>query len=128
MSNKVLKRPIANLQDSDFDQNGNLINPNILKDNKPVVVMIQAGFCGHCTTAKPAFIEFANAKQDSVFCATINGDDFSVPGTKELSQRIGQIKPGFAGFPDYMVFKGGKRINKDIQGRDVQSLIEFAKV
>ena len=45
---------VAYLQDSDFDIKGNIINKNI-PDNIPIVIMLQAEFCGYCTKAKPAF-------------------------------------------------------------------------
>ena len=49
----TLRRPVGYLEASDFDEAGNLINPTLM--NKPVLIMVQAEFCGYCTKAKPGF-------------------------------------------------------------------------
>ena len=120
---EYLDKPIAYLQDEDFDSEGNLIADGIPK-NKPVVVMIQAAFCGHCSTAKPAFQRFAKQNKN-VFCATIQGDG-KEEGEPELARRLESIKPGFRGFPDYCLFIDGKRQDKAIKGRREVDLVEFA--
>ncbi len=119
---KFLNRPIAYLQNDDFDSNGVLTNPKIPK-NKTVLIMIQAGYCGYCTQAKPAFQEFANNNKN-IFCATIQGDG-TMPGEQELGKRIKTISPGFRGYPDYVKYISGKRVSGDIKGRGVKDLIEF---
>lgn len=124
--NKYLNNPVAYLQDSDFDSNGNIKNPVILNSGKPVVIMIQANFCGYCTQAKPDFQNFADKNRNKVFCATIQGDG-NEPGEKELSKRIDSIKPGFQGFPDYVLYRNGRRVDKEINGRDVKNLENFVK-
>ena len=124
---KYLNDTVAYLQISDFDSSGRLVNPKI-PSNIPVVVMIQAAYCGHCTSAKPAFQEFANSvDRNKVFVATIQADG-DEPGEKELGAMLSQIKPDFRGFPDYALFLNGRLIPKQIQGRDVASLREFAKI
>ena len=120
---KYLNKPIAYLQDSDFDVNGNLVNPNIPK-NMPVVVMLAANYCHFCTEAKPAYQHFANQTRGKVFCTTIQGDG-NMPGEKELAKRLNKINPSFKGYPDYLLFLNGKRVNKDIKGRGVNELFEF---
>ena len=120
---KYLNRPVYYLQVSDFDNEGNLINPQIPKDI-PVVIMIQAQFCHYCSQAKPAFQKFANNMEGKVFAATIQPDG-EEPGEKELMNLIEKIKPGFVGFPDYVLYIGGKRVGKNIKGRGEEHLIEF---
>ena len=120
---EYLSRPVAYLEDEDFDSEGNL-KINGIPKNKPVVVMIQAVFCGHCSTAKPAFQEFAN-NNENVFCATIQGDG-ERDSEKKLARRLESIKPGFRGFPDYCLFIDGKRQDKAIKGRREVDLVEFA--
>jgi len=125
---KYLTRPIAYLQVTDFDQSGNLINPEIPKDI-PVVVAIMANFCGHCTMAKPAFQKFADQNKDIVFAATIQGDaDNSMPGEQELKSKLNIFYPDFKGYPHYVLYKGGKRVPKQIKGRGVEELVEFINV
>jgi thiol-disulfide isomerase/thioredoxin len=120
---KYLNKPVAYLVDKDYDGNGNLNNVNI-PDNKPIVVMIQADFCGHCTHAKPAFQEFANNNKD-VFCATIQGDGDEL-GEKELSKKLSSFLPDFRGFPEYAGYKNKKFVKMHAGGRSVQDLREFA--
>lgn len=121
---KYLNKPVAYLQKQDFDEEGNLINPDIPK-NIPVVIMLQAAFCGYCTQAKPAFQQFANKYQGKVFCATIQADG-DVSGEKELGTMLNKIDPKFRGFPSYVKYLNGKLVSSDIQGRGVEHLEIFA--
>lgn len=123
---KYLTKPVAYLQIQDFDTRGNLINPNIPKDI-PVVVKIQANFCGYCTMAKPAFQQFANQNQGKVFAATIQADG-DMPGEIDLKSKLNTFYPDFQGYPHYVLYKGGKRVNKQIRGRGVNELVEFAGI
>ena len=118
-----LNKPIAYLVDSDIDANGDLCNPQIPKD-KPVLLMIQADFCGHCTKAKPAYQEFANKNSGKVFVATIQGDG-DQKGEKELGKRIEKIDSSFQGFPHYMLYDKNRKRFTHNGGRDVASLEEF---
>lgn len=119
-----MNKPVAYLVDSDFDVNGNLVNPKIPKDI-PVLLMVQANFCGHCTHAKPAFQELAENNKGTIFAATIQGDG-NEPGESELSKRISEIVPDFRGFPEYALFKNGKFLKKHEGGRSVNDLVKFA--
>ena len=117
-----LTKPVAYLTSKDFDENGNLINPQ-LKD-KIVIIMIQAAFCGYCTIAKPAFQDFANKMQGKIFCATIQGDG-KENGEKELNDMIKKIDPSFRGFPGYVAYKNGKYVKSHQGGRSIQDLEKF---
>jgi len=119
-------KPIAYLEDNDLGPNGDIVNP-MIPSNIPVIVMIQASWCGHCTNSKPAFQEFANKHKGKVFCATIQADG-ERESEKLLMNRISDIKPDFLGFPDYMVYNKHKRVSKEINGRDVKSLEQFANL
>lgn len=90
---KYLYKPVAYLQASDFDSQGNLINPEIPK-NVPVVVMVQGNFCGYCTQAKPAFQQFAEQNNGRVFCATIQGDG-QEEGEPELQKKLSKFYDDF---------------------------------
>lgn len=117
-----LNKPVAYLEDQDFDSKGNLIAP--IPAGQPVVVMIQASWCPHCTHAKPAFQEFANKNKGKVFCATIQSDG-DRPSEKKLGERIKDIIPSFRGFPEYVLYIDGKRVAKEIKGRGVSDLEAF---
>lgn len=118
-----LNHPVAYLVDSDIDQDGNLINPQIPKDI-PVLIMIQANFCGHCTKAKPALQKFAEKNKGKVFVGTIQGDG-KEPGEQELSKRLSNIYPTFRGFPEYVKYMGGKYVGNHEGGRSIEDLEEF---
>jgi thiol-disulfide isomerase/thioredoxin len=121
---KFLNKPVYYLQRSDFDNEGNITNPEIPVD-KPIVIMIQAGFCHFCEIAKPAFQEFANSNADKYFIATIQPDG-DVKGEREIEPILKKIDPEFMGYPSYVIHYKGKRFPHK-GGRDVNSLIEFAK-
>ena len=122
--NKVLYYPIMYLDDNDF-QGDNLVLPNNIQNDKNVVIMLQTSWCPHCTSAKPAFQQFAD--QNQIICATIQADG-DTEAEKKLGKRIKQIVPEFRGFPDFCLFVKGKRVNKQIKNRNIQGLIEFAQL
>lgn len=125
---KDLHGPIAYLQATDFDDNGNVVNPNIPKD-KPMIIMIQSSWCGHCMHAKPAYQNFANNNKNTVFCATIAADG-SEEGEEELAQKFSKGMKGIVvrGFPTYVgVKKNGEMLENNI-GRDEKSLQQFVNL
>jgi len=118
---------VAYLEIQDFDKKtGDLIALGISKGIS-VVIMVQSSHCGHCIAAKPAFQSFARANKGKVFCATIQAD-----GERESERQLGQIlnniKPSFRGFPDYLGYKNGKKVNKEIGGRGVKDLQDFSRL
>lgn len=121
-----LKYPVFNLEHKDYDDKGNLINPDIPID-KIVVVMLQASWCPHCTSAKPEFQKFANKYADKVFCATIQVDG-DRDGEKKLAEDLEELIPGIRGFPEFLCYKKGKRQEKEITGRTVKDLEKFAEI
>jgi thiol-disulfide isomerase/thioredoxin len=121
----MLFRPIAYLENDDINNSGQLVNPNI--PNIPVVVMLQASWCPHCTNAKPAFQNFANKYENKVFCATIQSDGDRAT-EKELGNRSSKIIPDFKGFPHYALYINGNLVQKEIQGREVEDLEKFVKM
>jgi thiol-disulfide isomerase/thioredoxin len=123
---KYLNKPVAYLENDDISTDGSLNNPLIPTD-KPVIIMLQSSWCPHCTSAKPAFQQFANENVGKVFCATIQSDG-DRDSEKELGKRISSIKKGFRGFPDYLLYKNGKLVPVEIKGRSVKHLEEFSKM
>ena len=121
-----LDKPIAYLEDQDFDEEGNLVAENI-PSGIPVIVMVQSSWCTQCTSAKTEFQSFADATVGRVFCATIqvDGDRSS---EKALGKRIKTLKPKLRGFPDYLLYRNGRKIDKEIQGRDVRHLRDFSQI
>ena len=123
---KYLDKPVAYLEDKDFDDEGNLIAQNI-PSGIPVIIMLQSSWCHQCNSAKVEFQNFADATVGKVFCATIqiDGDRES---EKTLGKRVKTLKPKLRGFPDYLLYKNGMRIVKEIQGRDVRHLRDFSQI
>ena len=128
---------IGHLENNDFKNNGQIKIENIKSENndgfglnsdkhKKILLMIQANFCGHCTTAKPAFIEFNN-ENDDICCLTVRGDD-ERESVKKLMSRINNIIPDFRGFPHYVLYdKNGKIIQKELKDRSKKGLEEFVR-
>lgn len=120
-----LNNPVMYLQRSDFNDNGDIINKEIPFDKQPVMIMIQAGFCGHCTQAKPEFQLFADKNKGVITAATIQADG-TIPGEKELNEIINKIDPEFKGFPSYILYYKNKRTHYD-GPRDSDSIEAFCK-
>ena len=116
-----LVSPIVYLESKDFTNSGTLKRFK----NKTCVIMIQANYCGHCTSAKPLFQKFAD--KHTVTCLTIQGDGDDAKDTEKMLAIVSKLKPGFQGFPDYLLFKKGKYVEKEIKGRNEASLEEFIK-
>jgi thiol-disulfide isomerase/thioredoxin len=105
---KFLLSPIFYLESSDFDEYGNIVNPNI-DTSLPIFIMIQANFCGFCTMAKPDFQQFAYAFKDKITCATIQAD--SERPDPNLKQLLSIIAPELTGFPSYIILYKNKIIS-----------------
>ena len=120
-----LQRNVAYLELKDFDpRTGALVNPQIPK-NIPVLIMAQAGWCGHCTTTKPAFQQLSDMSNGKIFCATINSDT-----EKDVAQMFGKGFPGIQpvqGYPTFLGYKGGKYVKTHSGDRSLQSLQQFAQ-
>ena len=115
--------PILYLEPKDFTSDGNLKHFK----NKTCVIMVQANYCGHCSTAKPEFQKFARNNK-SIVCLTIQGDGDKVgdgQDSKAMMDLLTAIKPTFEGFPDYFLFKNGAFVNKEIAGRNESDLEHF---
>jgi thiol-disulfide isomerase/thioredoxin len=87
--------------------------------NKPVVIMVQGDFCGYCTQAKPAFMEFAR-NTPSIVAVTIQSD-----GDDKEKAVAGFFQSN--GVPAYFGMNKNKNLVKHEGGRDVASLQNFAK-
>ncbi len=117
---EYLTPPVIYLDKTDFNENGDLVS---IKTDKPIFIMIQAVFCGHCTKAKPWFQEFSLNNKDRVVCCSIQGDA-EYPDAKNMGNIIKKICPNFLGFPSYTVFYNGNYIEYD-GGRKVEDLQNF---
>jgi thioredoxin domain-containing protein 5 len=120
---EYLTPPVAYLDANDFDDDGNLINKQLIDSNLPVFIMIQAIFCGHCTKAKPWFQEFAQKNVGKVICCSIQGDS-DMKSVKELTSMLNKICSEFVGYPTYVVFNKNKKI-KYTGGRKTEDLQSF---
>jgi thiol-disulfide isomerase/thioredoxin len=114
---------VAYLEIDDFNKNGTL-KPYV-NQGFPVVVMVQAGYCGYCTKAKPDFQQFAKMKLPVVAaCIVSDGSD----SEKQAASIVKQLDPSYQGVPHYMGFdKNGKFIKPHNGNRKTYDLIEFAK-
>lgn len=118
------EKPIIYLETTDFNKMGELINP-YFKDKK-VIVLLQANYCQFCTDIKPFFQKAANKYHPTVIFATIQADGERT-GEREFSRILDYIKPGFLGFPDFVKYVNGKRINDNgPSDRDYKSIVEYA--
>ncbi len=115
-----LRRPIGYLEVTDFDRDGNIINPKLA--SKPVLIMIQADFCSFCHSAKPAFQQLAD--EGVIHCMTIQPDG-ERQSEKDLQQLLSNIYPEFPGYPSYILYNKSERI-PHVGGRSAEDLRMFA--
>lgn len=119
---------IVHLQSIDVEENGRLKTKEIGADNKPVLCMIYASYCGFCTKAAPAFQEVHNLnRQKKVFLCAIQTDDKDV-SVQKLMKYFPQILKNngvqFNGVPTYVLYKNGKW-SEYKGGRDKSALQSF---
>lgn len=114
--------PVAYLENDDFDEKGDLINPRVPRDI-PVVVMVQANFCRHSAKAKPSFQKFADRNNGRVFAATIqvDGKERNEP---ELGKRIREVIPKFRGYPQYCLYVDGQWQDRKLKGEGSEEELE----
>jgi thiol-disulfide isomerase/thioredoxin len=119
-----IKYPVRYLETKDFDTNGNIINPNIPK-NIPIAVMIQSSGCHHCIKAKPAYSDFGKQVQNKCFVTAllVDGD---TEGEKDISNMVKKIDRSITGFPSYVFYSKGKRINYEgnRQSKDLKLFLD----
>lgn len=122
---EFLEYPVRYLQRSDFDDEGNIINQEILSSGKNTVIMMQAEFCGWCTKAKPAYQEFGNQYADQMFVTTTQSDG-DIEGEKELGTILKKIDPKFRGFPSYVLYGAdGKYLKTHSGNRTKDDIYNF---
>ena len=104
---EYLTPPVAYLDSTDFDEDGNLTNKQLLESNLP----------------KPWFQEFAQQNIGKVICCSIQGDS-DMKSVKELTSRLNKICPDFVGYPSYVVFNKGQKTRYE-SGRKTENLQSF---
>lgn len=105
--------PIIYLESSDFTSTRHGVTLKRFKD-KTCIVMVQANWCGACTAAKPLFQQFALKKPRDTICMTIE-EDGQDPDSERRIAIVTKLKPGFEGFPDYLVFEKGRLTDRQFQ-------------
>lgn len=115
------KYPVAYLEISDFSPDAKIVNPQLTQH--PLFVMMQAGFCGFCVQAKPAFQQLAES--NIIKCATIQPDG-ERPSEKALQSMVSKIYPKqFQGYPSYvLILPNGTSIAHE-GGREYEDLQRF---
>ena len=114
--------PVPYLEDHDFDSRGNLVQ-HALKD-KPLMVMVQASWCGGCRATKPAFEKFAQTNLLNTAFIQLDG---SRPSQQNLAMRVDKISPERSEYiPSFFVItpSGKKFMYKD--GSSFDDLVKAA--
>jgi thiol-disulfide isomerase/thioredoxin len=116
--------PVPYLENHDFDSRGNLIQTS-LKD-KPLMIMVQASWCGACQMTKPVFEQFA--KMGLLNTAYIQVDG-SRPSQLSLAERVNTIAPeSVEYYPTFFIItpSGQKFMFKE--GQSIQDFMKAAKM
>jgi thiol-disulfide isomerase/thioredoxin len=125
---------IGHLQRSDFTPQGDLIRTNIQDSkvaagNLPIFVLVYGNYCGHCTSAKPAFSKaYYKHHGKTAFFAVIRMDEEDDANEMKLAKDLPDILAArgikFEGVPTYLVFMGGKVIEFD-KGRKFEDIDRY---
>ena len=112
---------VAYLEIEDFNKNGTL-KPYV-NQGYSTVVMVQAGYCGYCTKAKPDYQTFAKSGLPIVAACIVTDGSESEQKAAEL---VKKLDPSYQGVPHYIGFdKSGKFIKSHEGGRSTTDIIEF---
>ena len=126
---------IIHLEDQDFNDDGTLKELPKPYNNKPVIVMTFATWCGPCKMTKPEYkkLKEMNEKGENNFVvACINGSGKgTLPSEQKLMDRIKDIFPNFRGFPHIAVFDSNGKLSKTHEGarnaKDLMNTINKVK-
>lgn len=120
---------ILHLEDHDFNEDGTLKSLPAPYNNKPVVVMVFATWCGPCKMTKPQYNQLKEMLGDSVVVAAINGSgEDTLPSEQRLMKRSKSIFPDFQGFPHIAVFDSKGKLAKTHSGpRDAKSIADTVR-
>jgi len=109
---------VLHLEDHDFNEDGTLKPLPAPYNNKPVVVMVFATWCGPCKMAKPEYKKLKEMLGDSSVVAAINGSgEDTLPSEQRLMKRSKTIFPDFRGFPHISVFDRNGKVAKTHSGK-----------
>jgi thiol-disulfide isomerase/thioredoxin len=108
---------IVFLYNDSVDMDGKLV---IDTEGMYMIVMCQASWCGHCTTAKPVFEKLANELTGMVVFATIDCSGNLEPKQQKLADRVGKLF-GVRGFPTFLCFDTNGDMVKDFNVGDRSS-------
>lgn len=117
------KYPVVYLEIEDFDPVSGLLHGEFKE--KPVLVMIQANYCGACTRSKPDFQKLAD-KNPGFTLATVQLD-----GEKESERKIvnilDKISPSITSIPVYILFFNNQKIMYTGTTRTEEDLYRFVQ-
>jgi len=116
--------PVPYLENHDFDVRGNLIQTS-LKD-KPLMVMVQASWCGACQMTKPTFEQFAKMGLLNTAYIQVDGGR---PSQQSLAARVDAIAPERVEYyPTFFIItpSGQKFMFKE--GHSIQDFVKAAKM
>ena len=114
---------IAYLEVDDFNPDGSI--KSYVNNGKPIVLMVQANFCGYCKQASPALAQFAKESPD-ILVATIVTD--GEQSEKQAARFVKIWDADHKGVPAYFGFSpNGKFMIQHRGGRDVGSIKNFTE-
>lgn len=120
---------VLHLEDHDFNDDGTLKPLPAPYNNKPVVVMVFATWCGPCKMTKPEYKKLKEMLGDSVVVAAINGSgEDTLPSEQRLMNKAKTIFPDFRGFPHIAVFDRNGKVAQTHSGkRSAEAIAETVR-
>jgi thiol-disulfide isomerase/thioredoxin len=103
------------LGDADFNQRG---LPS-MNTNKPILVALLSESCGWCHKTVPELVKAS--KNSNVVCAAV------IVGSSPIGERMMRAAKT-SGVPSFLLFYGGKLIDKASGAKSQQDILKFARV
>ena len=117
------------LENTDFDINGNFVSKNF--GNTPILIMVQADWCGACKIMKPYYQKTADIVKEQSLDVIMTTIDYKE--NKNLLDRISEPNSKFPfrvdGFPTIVLYMNGQYVKHNTGAlRSVKSILDYIKV
>lgn len=107
---------VKTLSINDFDDKGNIINPNYKGKS---LVLFFASWCGHCVNTKPVYMKLANNKKANYLAFDMSSPD------EMTKSKMSTWKFKVQGFPTIISFYNGQPYSTYEGNRTVEDLTMY---
>ena len=103
-------------------------NPTGLGDEKNIIVLVYADWCGHCQALKPEWEKMEEAMKGDERCEIVKIESEDKSGLENLNSRLDGERIDVSGYPTILSIDGQTRKHHMYNGgRSADALIAWAK-